>query len=230
MRYTVYSVERSSAAINLGAAHIPLRTQVADELRRRITDRELAPGARLVEHQLAEQLGVSRNPVREAIRVLESEGFVVTVPRRGVVVATLDAQSVTDLFQVRAGLEGMAAELAAGRVAAGEVTVDALQGVLAEARLATESGDVTSVGRLNSEFHAGIVALTGNLLLTEMVRPVMWRVRWVFRLSAEERAPHSWTEHLGLLEALTAGDPEAARRLAIEHVQKAERAALLAIG
>ena len=225
----MYSVELTSAAINLGAAHVPLRTQVADELRRRITDRELAPGARLVEHQLAEQLGVSRNPIREAIRVLESEGFVVTVPRRGVVVATLDEQSVADLFQVRAGLEGMAAELAAARVAAGEVTTDALRDVLAEAWIATETGDVTSVGRLNSDFHAAIVAMTGNRLLTEMVRPVMWRVRWVFRLSAEERAPHSWTEHLGLSEAVAAGAPETARRLAVEHVQKAEQAALQAI-
>lgn len=225
----MYDVELTMPGNNLGSAHVPLRTQVTDELRRRITDRELAPGAHLVEHQLAEQLGVSRNPVREAIRVLESEGFVVTVPRRGVVVATLDAQAVTDLFQVRAGLEGMAAELAARRVAAGEVDSSTLQAVLAEARVATETGDVASVGRLNSDFHAGIVAMTGNRLLSEMVRPVMWRVRWVFRLSAEERAPHSWTEHLGLCEAVAAGDPATARKLAIEHVLKAERAALQAI-
>lgn len=210
----------------LGDAHLPLRSVVEEELRRRITERELAPGSRIVEHTLAEDLGVSRNPVREAIRVLESEGFVANVPRRGVVVADLDEASVRDLFMVRATLEGAAAGVAARRVAAGEVSAAILDDILTRAKQATSQGDLTAVSRLNAEFHGTVIELTGNQLLIAMVRPLMWRVRWVFSLSAGQRAPHSWTEHLALAEAIASGDGPLAEQLAGEHVRQAESAAL----
>lgn len=216
-------------SFRVGDAHQPLRSVVEEELRRRITERELAPGSRIVEHTLAETLGVSRNPVREAIRVLEAEGFVVTLPRRGVVVAELDEAAVKDLFMVRATLEGAAAAATARRVAAGEVSADRLDEVLARAERATDDGDLTAVSRLNAEFHSDIIELTGNRLLASMVRPLMWRVRWVFSLSAGQRAPHSWTEHQSLATAITDGDAALAERLASEHVRQAETAALDAV-
>src|SRR5258708_11666035 len=91
----------SVAAGNLGRSHRPLRDVVAAEMRRLILDGTLRQGERLIEDRLAEQLGVSRNPIREAIRVLEAEGFLDVTARRGSFVATLSAQQAADLFQVR---------------------------------------------------------------------------------------------------------------------------------
>lgn len=210
----------------LGEERLPLRQEVADILRRRITDRELLPGAKLVEHLLAEELGVSRNPVREALLILESEGFVTTLPRRGVVVRNIDERTVRELFEIRAGLEAMAARLAAARVASGEEDCARLREIVDASRTATDSGDLTEVSRLNQAFHVEIVRMTGNRALAELMRPVLWRIRWVFRVSAETRAPHSWTEHLELLKALSQGDPDAAREAALEHVQRAGAAAV----
>lgn len=91
-----------------------MREVVAAELRRLILSGEVAPGSRLVEDRLAERLGVSRNPVREAIRVLSSEGFIEVIPRRGACVALLSGPAAEDLFDVRMALEPVAARLAAG--------------------------------------------------------------------------------------------------------------------
>src|SRR5438874_11414386 len=99
----------------IGAGHRPLRDKVVDELRRRIIDGVYEPGDRLTEERLADDFGVSRNPVREAIRVLEAEGFLRAQPRRGDVVAQMSVQDVEDLFDVRMSLEELAARLAAQR-------------------------------------------------------------------------------------------------------------------
>ncbi len=103
---------------SLGEAHLPLRSVVQDELRRMILSGELPPGSRLVEDRLAERLGVSRNPVREAIRVLSAEGFVEVLPRRGAVVASMGQAEVAELFDARMALETLAARLAAPHVTA----------------------------------------------------------------------------------------------------------------
>ena len=97
----------------LGAAHRTLRDEVTAELRRRILAGELAQGERLVEDRLAAALGVSRNPVRESIRVLAAEGFIQVVPRIGATVARLSAEEGEELFDVRMAVEGLAARLAA---------------------------------------------------------------------------------------------------------------------
>jgi DNA-binding GntR family transcriptional regulator len=96
-------------AATVGSSHRPLRDVVATEMRRLILDGTLQPGERLIEDRLAEQLGVSRNPVREAIRVLEAEGFLDVTARRGSFVATLSAKQAADLFEIRLALEPLAA-------------------------------------------------------------------------------------------------------------------------
>ncbi|WP_265443544.1 GntR family transcriptional regulator [Flexivirga meconopsidis] len=216
-------------AQRLGDAHRPLREQVADELRSRIVDGRLEPGARLIETQLAEQLGVSRNPIREALRVLEAEGFVLTQPRRGLLVASLDEAAINDLFDVRRTLEEYASARAAERVAAGEVSVDRLRAVLDKARRATDAGDFAAISALNSDFHTEIVRLAGNALLHDMVRPMQWRVRWVFQLSAELRAPRSLSEHEQLCDAIARGEATVAGRIGGAHAERARTAALDAV-
>ena len=208
----------------IGEGHRPLRDKVVEELRRRIVDGVYAPGDRLTEDRLAEAFGVSRNPVREAIRVLESEGFVVVQPRRSAVVATLSAQDVRDLFDVRLVLEPLAARLAADR--AGPAAGAALQELVRAARAAAGARALDRVAELNTRFHATVSDYSGNLLLRSISGMLHARLQWVYRLSAAHRVVHSWAEHETLVAAIEAGDGEKAAAAAAEHVRNAQAAAL----
>jgi DNA-binding GntR family transcriptional regulator len=210
-----------TASPTIGASHRPLRDKVVDELRRRIIDGGYPPGHRLTEERLAEDFGVSRNPVREAIRVLEAEGFLIAQPRRGAVVATMTVRDVEDLFDVRLSLEVLAARLAAQRAgAAGAARLDRL---LAKARGTKRLSDLAA---LNTQFHAEICALAGNDLLSGIMESLHGRVQWIYRQSVDVRAPHSWAEHAGLADAIRAGDATAAGAAARTHVLAARRTAL----
>lgn len=208
----------------IGADHVALREQVLAELRRRIVDGDYAQGERLTETRLADDFGVSRNPVREALRVVEAEGFVQILPRRGAVVATLDETAVRDLFAVREQLETLAAGLAAER--ATKKDVDRLRRLLADASAATEAKDFDRVAELNSAFHRAVIDVSGNRWLLSMSAAMYHHVHWVFRVGAAQRAPHSWEEHIRLVDAIAAGDREAATTAARLHVEAAAQAAL----
>jgi DNA-binding GntR family transcriptional regulator len=208
----------------IGADHVALREQVLSELRRRIVDGDYAQGERLTENRLAEDFGVSRNPVREALRVVESEGFVEILPRRGAVVATLDETAIRDLFAVRKQLETLAAGLAAER--ATEDDVARLRALLAEANKATEAGDLARVAELNSALHVAVIDISGNRWLASLSSAMYHHVHWVFRVGAAQRAPHSWEEHIRLVDAIAAGDADAAVAAAEAHVEAAAAAAL----
>lgn len=206
-----------------GSDHLALRDQVLTELRRRIVDGEYAQGERLTEIRLADDFGVSRNPVREALRVAESEGFVQILPRRGAVVATLDETVVSDLFAVRRQLETLAAGLAAER--AGERDIARLRDLLDQARIATQARDFGHVAELNSALHLAVIEISGNRWLTSIATPMYHHVHWVFRLTAARRAPHSWQEHIQLVDAIAAHDPALAAEVAGAHVTTAAAAA-----
>jgi DNA-binding GntR family transcriptional regulator len=208
----------------IGEGHRPLRDKVVEELRRRIVNGDYAPGDRLTEDRLAEAFGVSRNPVREAIRVLEAEGFVVAQPRRGAVVAELSAHDVQDLFDVRLALEPLAARLAAQR--AGPAAAAALREIMSAAETATAARQLDRVAELNTEFHATVGVFSGNVLLRSMSETLHARLQWVYRQSAADRAPHSWAEHESLVAAIQAGDGDTAAAEARAHVLKAQAAAL----
>ena len=197
----------------------PLRRLVSDELRRLVITGELPPGTRIVEDRLAARLGVSRNPVREALQALAAEGFVDILPRRGAVVAQGTQEEAEDLFDVRAALEPLAARLAARRSdGAGH---ERLRDVLQRARRATDEGELDQLAACNTAFHSLVVELSGNDYLALLVAPMALRVQWVFRTSAASRAPHSWTEHEELLRAIAAGDEDYAEAVARSHVAAA---------
>ncbi|HET6214786.1 MAG TPA: GntR family transcriptional regulator [Micromonosporaceae bacterium] len=208
----------------IGDRHRPLRDKVIDELRRRIIDGVYSPGDRLTEDRLADAFGVSRNPVREAIRVLEAEGFLVGQPRRGAVVAQISVQDVHDLFDIRLALEVLAARLVAER--AGDVAGAALDEILTAAKAAAAAQQLDQLADLNTRFHAEICAYSGNALLRAMMETLHTRLQWVYRQSAKVRAPHSWAEHEALVAAIRASDPEAAGAAARIHVLNARRTAL----
>jgi DNA-binding GntR family transcriptional regulator len=210
--------------LRIGEQHLNLRDQVLSELRRRIVDAHYLPGERLTEDRLAADFGVSRNPVREALRVVEAEGFVQIQPRRGAVVASPDADTMRDMFLARAVLEPLAARLAATR--ATPTDLRQLRSLLDEARAATEAGDFVRVAELNSALHRQVVALSGNRWLVQFSVAMYRHVHWVFRLGAAARATHSWEEHVRLVEALEAHDPDAAERAAADHVHAAQSAAI----
>ena len=213
----------TAASQTLGGLHLPLREQVLAELRRRIVNCDYPPGDRLTEDRLAEDFGVSRNPVREALRVVESEGFVTMVPRRGAFVASPDASTIADIFSVRERLEPLAARLAAERASASDVA--GLRDLLDAAREATEAVDFSKVAELNSQLHLRVIEISGNRWLASIASSLYLHVHWIFRIGAHHRAPHSWVEHIRLVDAIEAADPQAAELAASSHVDAASTAA-----
>jgi DNA-binding GntR family transcriptional regulator len=207
---------RLSPPLTVGAAHPPLREVVAAELRRLILDGTLAPGERLVEDRLAELLGVSRNPVREAIRALEAEGFIDVPARRGAFVATLSDRQAADLFAVRLALEPLGARLAAENVTAAAVA--RMKQLLAEAQSSSASGDLDALSDLHSELHSNIFEMTDNAYLTAIAIPMVKRGQWLLRQSSPLRDPAAWSEHHGLIAAIEAGDADLAEAEARHHV------------
>jgi len=197
----------------IGGQHVPLRDQVLVALRQRIVNGDYPPGERLTEDRLAEDFGVSRNPVREALRVVQAEGFVNLVPRRGAFVALPDASTIADLFAMREQLETLAARLAAER--ATDADVADLRALLDAARDATERVDLSRV-----------IAISGNKWLASIATSLYLQVQWVFRIGAAHRAPHSWVEHIRLVDAIEAGEPGEAEAAARSHVHAASTAAL----
>lgn len=208
----------------IGSEHLALRDQVLAELRRRIVNGDYPPGQRLTEDRLAADFGVSRNPVREALRIVQADGLVTMTPRRGAVVATPDASSVADLFAVRSSLETVAARMAAERATAQDVAD--LRALLDAAREATERDDLSRVAELNSDLHMRVIATSGNRWLSSISSSLYLHVHWVFRIGAAHRAPHSWQEHIRLVDAIEAGDPDEAEAAARAHVDAAAHAAL----
>jgi len=212
----------------IGGRHLALRDQVLAELRQRIVNGEYPPGQRLTEERLALDFGFSRNPVREALRVVEAEGFVTMTPRRGAVVATPDAETIGDLFAVRVSLEATAARIAAARASAMDVAD--LRSLLDAARRATDDADFSRVAQLNNDFHMRVIAISGNRWLGSISSALYLHVHWIFRLGAADRAPHSWVEHIRIVAAIEAGDTDRAEAEARAHLHAAALAAVAHVG
>ncbi|WP_405672447.1 GntR family transcriptional regulator [Streptomyces sp. NBC_01530] len=192
-----------------------VRERVLAGLRQEIIAGTLLPGDRLVERELAEHFGVSRVPVREAIRALVAEGFVRFETPRRTVVRRLTPTDVRELFELREALEVYAAGLAASH-ATPEDLAEAEE-LLGRAAAATEAGDAEMITDINSRLHDRIMAMAGNSLLTEALEPVAGRLRWMTRRN--EEWPQLLLEHRELYEAIASGDPDRARAHALAHVR-----------
>ncbi len=192
-----------------------VRARVLAALRQEIVAGRLGPGDRLVERELADRFGVSRVPVREAIRALVAEGFVHFETPRRTVVRRLTPTDVAELFELREALEVYAAGLAATR--AGRDGLAELEELLDRAAVATRAGDAETITDINTRFHDRILAMAGNSLLISVMEPVDGRLRWLTRQNEE------WTqllkEHRELYAAIASGDPARARAHALSHVR-----------
>jgi DNA-binding GntR family transcriptional regulator len=191
---------------------------VYEWLRERIINGTLPAGQRIREREVALELDVSRVPVREALPQLESEGYIVTIPRRGAVVTHLTVQGVTELFDVRASLEVLAARLAAGAIAAGADT-RRLTGLLGDAGRALADNDGHLIADLNAQIHEEILELSGNALLKRLMSPVNGRLRRLFHVAADRDQAVQHDEHSALVQAILGGHAELAAALAFAHVE-----------
>jgi DNA-binding GntR family transcriptional regulator len=177
-----------------------------------------APGRRLRERDLSENLRMSRIPIREALRQLEIEGFVVTFPNRGAVVSQLTLKDVAELFDLRLSLEVLAARQAAVAVAEGRAG-NHLREVMTEARRATEAEDAVGIQRANTAFHAEVTAMSGNRLLASTMAPLLGRIRWLFALTADRDPRVEYAEHVTLCDAIYSGNADLAGALALAHIE-----------
>ncbi|WP_338898869.1 GntR family transcriptional regulator [Streptomyces sp. TG1A-60] len=192
-----------------------VRERVLGTLRQDIIAGRLRPGDRLVERELADHLGVSRVPVREAVRALVAEGFVRFETPRRAVVRRLTPADVAELFELREALEVYAAGLAASRATPGSLAE--LSALLDRAAVATRAGDAETITDINTRFHDRVLAMAGNSLLISVMEPVDGRLRWLTRQNTEW--PQLLTEHRELYEAIASGDPDRARAHALTHVR-----------
>lgn len=201
-----------------------------EEVRTAIVAGKFAAGDRLVEEDLAAAIGVSRTPVREALRRLAGDGLVEYVPNRGAHVAAWSEQDLREIFGLRALLEGHAARMAAS--AAEPDDVEALRGLVAAMKSATADGDLDELARLNDEFHHRVMSLAGNARLTAMVEGLvqMPLVQRTFRRYSKADLRRSMTHHGELVDALEQGDPAWAEAIMRSHILAARNVVLAARG
>lgn len=195
-----------------------LRDQAAANIRRAIEAGVLKPGDRLVEAEIATQMGISRAPVREAVRLLEQEGFVTSVPRKGTFVVELTRQDIEEIFSLRSVLEGLAVKLATPRLGPNEIAE--LGGLMEDMREAAGDRDMSKLVETDLAFHQRIVCLSGhNRLLQDWLRmSVQLRLFFALKGQLYENPRDVADSHEPLIEAFRAGDAVAAEHALIDHI------------
>ena len=208
-------------------SHKQLRLWVADCLRSEILEGHIKPGEWLRQERLALEQGVSQTPVREALKLLATEGLVEHVPYRGIRVVEFSVEDVEDLYACRAFIEGMAARYAAASITDGEISE--LTRVYERMVRCKTPDDIVEYRELNRLFHSGIFGASGRSYLVRTLAQLwgafptmLWsNVPRVARDSVPERDAPDIEEHTAILDALRAHDPEAAERAVRRHIEAA---------
>jgi len=207
----------------------PLREAVCETLRDAIRKGILEPGERLMEVQLAEELGISRTPVREAIRKLEQEGYVIMMPRRGTYVSDISTNDVKEIFEIRSALESLAAGLAARRIEPDEL--ETLQNLLMEIEGYIAKNDIEKIVETDIKFHGLLYKVSRNERLVNIIsnlKEQLARFR-TLSMSYPGRLQETLEEHSEMVEAIANGDVSAARDAAEHHMERAEKTLLKAM-
>jgi len=218
-------VERRLVPIRLDS-YKPLREVVAETLREAIVNGTLNPGERLMEIQLAEELGVSRTPVREAIRKLELEGFVIMIPRRGTYVADLSIKDINEVFEIRTALDILAAGLAVERITEDEL--EQLERLLVEIGKLIEGDDIDKIVEVDSQFHDVLYKASRNDRLVGIINNLREQITRFRSISIQYpgRMKVSIEEHRQLVEAIADRNTELAQQIAREHMENSEQTLL----
>lgn len=208
---------------------LPLRDVVFNTLRQAILTGELKPGERLMEIHLANKLGVSRTPIREAIRKLELEGLVTMIPRRGAEVAQITEKSMSDVLEVRRALDALCVELACERIT--EEDLARLKQACDAFEEAVRSRDIKKVARADVELHDIIVQATGNQRLVQLINNLseqMYRYRFEYikDISQHQRLVE---EHRRIYDSIVKKDKEAASQAAHVHIDNQKKAIIAQI-
>ncbi|MCI9611830.1 MAG: GntR family transcriptional regulator [Eubacterium sp.] len=183
-------------------AYLPLRDVVFQTLREAILKGDLRPGERLMELQLAAKLGVSRTPIREAIRMLEQEGLAVTIPRKGAEVARMTEKDMEDVLQIREALDDLAVQVACDKIT--QEQLERLMATMKNFELAVQAGDLSKIVAYDVEFHDVIYEATDNpklVILLSNLREQIYRYR-VEYLKEKENYPMLIVEHEEIVQAL----------------------------
>ncbi len=203
--------------------YLPLRDVVFNTLRQGILTGELKPGERLMEIHLADRLGVSRTPIREAIRMLELEGLVKMIPRKGAEVARISLQDMQDVLEVRKVLDSLATKLACFRISEeqGIRLKEAAKGF----SVAVKTGDAIAIAKADVAFHDVILMASGNKRLIQMVNNLAERI-YRYRLEyIKDKSYHKQLvdEHEKIMQAVLSGDAEAACKYVELHIENQEK-------
>ena len=202
---------------------LPLRDVVFNTLRQAILTGELKPGERLMEIHLANKLGVSRTPIREAIRKLELEGLVTMIPRRGAEVAQITEKSMSDVLEVRRAVDALCVELACERIS--EEELEALKAACDNFEEAVNSGDVKKIAQADVALHDIIVRATGNQRLVQLVNTLseqMYRYRFEYIKDVSQHRSLV-EEHRVIYENILKKDKETASEAAKLHIDNQEK-------
>lgn len=216
--------------MSLALARLPSRTDYVEEVYRvlldAISDGSLAPGERLTQEEIAEQLSVSRSPVLQALRLLKKDGLVQDAPGRGLLVTPLDPQAIGKLYEVRGALDALAARLAARRGA----RID--PALIAAGRRASRGKDVKALIDADVAFHHALYEASGNPLIAQSAQTHWVHLRRVMGavLQASGSRDAIWDEHQAIAEAVKAGDAELAAQLVEQHTDNARRNLLERLG
>lgn len=200
--------------------YLPLRDVVFNTLRHAILMGELKPGERLMEINLAKRLGVSRTPIREAIRMLELEGLVIMIPRKGAQVAQITKKDLEDVLEVRGALEKLAIELACDKITKSQIIQ--LKQTVTEFEKAMEAEDITRLAEMDVAFHDIIFAATQNPRLIQIInnlREQMYRYRVEY---LKDRQSHKQLvkEHEEIISNLEQHDKVSAGIHIVDHIYK----------
>jgi DNA-binding GntR family transcriptional regulator len=196
--------------------------QLCAEIRDQVITGTLAPGQRLTEEGLAAEFGISRIPVREALRLLEADGFIRVQPYYGTFVLELSDDEAADLLEIRGVLEPLAARRAATRMTPDVLGV--LQEMVTAGAEAAERGDLAELPQLNSVLHSLIAETSGSSVLHHLIGQLRHKIAWVYSVELPRRAGDSWVEHQMIIDALARGDADSASALMVAHVRGAEAA------
>jgi DNA-binding GntR family transcriptional regulator len=203
--------------------NLTLRERITAHLRAEILGNRIAPGTVLQEVPLAESLGTSRGPIREALGALAAEGLVTITPRRGAVVTTLTKEEFLEAYQVREALEALGARLAVPAIS--DAGLGAMRDAIGRMQAADERQDLDLFFDANRDFHAALMDASGNRRLVEIHRRLVSQMGPYRRPSARLRGNlgRSIAEHQAILDAVRARDVQRATALVVEHVRVPQR-------